>query len=121
MYEIVMPYIGGILSENSYKMLTRGTKPFVKRWMRELATAVKELDIPKSESYEVGIFGRFTDERRPDVSNLFKITLDAIEKGLGVNDKHFRAVDKGYNLGHLDPELVITIEPLGGENGLSGS
>lgn len=112
MYEVVMPYLGGILSENNYKLPSRGTKPFVKRWMRELAEAVRELDIPKSESYEIGVFGRFTDERRPDISNLFKITLDAVEKGLGVNDKHFKATDRGYKLGFLDPELVITIEPL---------
>ena len=112
-YEIVMPYIGGILSENAYKFPGgRRTKPFVRMWMRELAEKVKELDIPQCETYEVGVFGRFTDERRPDISNLFKVTSDAVEDGLGVNDKHFRLVDKGYSLGHFDPELVITIRRL---------
>lgn len=109
-YKIVMPYIGGILSENAYKWhQTKGTKPFVRLWMKELAEKVRLLNIPESKSYEVGVFGKFTDERRPDISNLFKVTSDAIEKGLGINDKHFRLVDKGYELGHLDPELVITI------------
>lgn len=111
-YKIIMPYLGGILSENAYKRKTRQTYPIVTIWMRELAKKVRELDIPRDvEYYEVGIFGRFSDERRPDISNLFKVTSDAIEDGLQVNDKHFRLSDKGYELGHIDPELVITIEP----------
>jgi len=109
---IVVPYLGGILSENAYKYSTRGTKPFVRLWMKELAEKVRQLDIPRYETYEIGVFGKFTDERRPDIPNLFKVISDAIEKGLGVNDKHFRLIDKGYELGWTDPELVITITPL---------
>lgn len=112
-YIITMAYIGGILSENAYKFRTKGTKPFVKLWMRELADKVRDLNIEKCGSYEIGVYGKFTDERRPDISNLFKIISDAIEKGLGVNDKYFRMVDKGYELGHIDPELVITIKGVG--------
>lgn len=110
-YSVTMPYIGGILSENAYKFRTRGTKPFVKLWMRELAEKVKLLEIPKVEKYEVGVFGKFSDERRPDISNLFKICMDAVAKGLDMDDKNFTAVDKGYRLGFFDPELVITIIP----------
>jgi Holliday junction resolvase RusA-like endonuclease len=115
-YKIEMPYIGGILSENAYKWKTRGTKPFVKIWMRELANKVRDLDIPIVDRYEVGVYGKFTDERRPDISNLFKVIGDALEEGMGINDKHFRLMDKGYSLGHIDPELVITIVP-GGTGG----
>ena len=109
-YPIVMPYLGGILSENAYKFRTRRTKPIVIIWMRELAEKVRLLDIPKCESYEIGVSGKFTDERRPDISNLFKVTSDAIEKGLDVNDKFFKMKDEGYELGYLDPELLITIK-----------
>lgn len=108
-YVLVMPYIGGILSENAYKFQTRGTKPFVKLWMRELAEKARELEVPRCKVYEVGVFCRFRDERRPDTSNLFKVIGDALQKGLGVNDKHFRFVDRGYEVGWSDPELVITI------------
>jgi len=111
-YSITMPYIGGILSENAYKFKTRGTKPFVKLWMCELAEKVRLLETPKVEKYEVGVFGRFSDERRPDIPNLFKIVLDAVAKGLDINDKNFTAKDNGYKLGFFDPELVITVEPL---------
>ena len=109
-YSVTVPYIGGILTDNAYKFQTRGTRPIVKMWMKELASKVKELGIPEAASYKVGVFGKFTDERRPDISNLFKCISDAIEKGLGINDKHFLMQDMGYELGHFDPELVITIE-----------
>jgi len=112
-YSVTMQYIGGVLSENSYKFKTRGTKPFVKLWIRELAEKVRLLEVPKVEKYEVGIFGKFSDERRPDVPNLFKIVLDAVAKGLDINDKNFTAKDNGYSLGFFDPELVITIVPEG--------
>lgn len=109
-YVIEMPYIGSILSDNSYKLPTRGTKPFVKRWMRELADKVRALDIPESDRYQIGVRGLFLDERRPDISNLFKVISDSVQRGLGVNDKHFRLIDGGYETGHLDPKLVITVE-----------
>lgn len=113
-YKVMVPYIGGILSENTYKFhLTSGTKPVVKRWMRDLAEKVQELQIPKSDSYEIRLFGKFTDDRRPDLSNLHKVIGDAIEKGLGANDKNFLFVDVGVSLGHVDPELEITIVPTG--------
>lgn len=112
-HKVTMSYIGGILSENAYKFQTRGTKPFVKLWMNELADKVRELPVDKSDTYEIRLFGKFWDERRPDLSNLHKVIGDALEKGLGVNDKHFLFVDEGVSLGHIDPELVITIRGLG--------
>ena len=116
-YKITMPYIGGLLSDNSYKVLNKGTKPIVNIWKRELAQRVEELDIPEADAYEVVVFGRFTDERRPDVPNLFKVILDGLKKtnrwrGLGLDDKHIHPRDGGYSLGHLDPEIDITIRPL---------
>ena len=116
-YEIVMPYIGGILSDNAYKYATRGTKPIVKFWKKELAERAQALDIPQAEEYEVQVFGKFADERRPDIANLFKVIGDGLKKtrdysGLGTDDKHFKFKDMGYELGHLDPELEITIIPM---------
>ena len=109
-YKIVMPYIGGILSENSYKYLTKRTKPYVRYWMRGLKEKVEALDVPKAGSYEIRLYGRFTDERStPDLSNLHKVIGDALEEGLQINDKHFRFIDEGYSLGHFDPQLEITI------------
>lgn len=110
-YVVEMAYIGGILSENAYKMANRRTRPFVRRWMNELTEKVRRLDVPSASSYIISVTGRFTDERRPDVSNLFKVISDAIQPGLGVNDKFFRMLDNGYSLGFVDPTLIIEIQP----------
>ena len=112
-----MPYIGGILTDNAYKYLTRGTKPIVRLWKKELAGKAQALNIPQAEEYEIEVYGRFTDERRPDIANLFKVIGDGLKKtrdyyGLGTDDKHFLLKDMGYELGHLDPEIEITIRPV---------
>ena len=116
-FKVVMPYLGGILSDNNYKFLNKATKPIVTIWRKELAQKVEALDIPEVEEYEVEVYGRFLDERRPDIPNLFKVILDGLKKtkmykGLGVDDKHIHPRDAGYKLGYQDPEIVITIWPL---------
>lgn len=118
-YKIVMPYLGGILSDNAYKYATRGTKPIVNIWKRELAGKAQALNIPESKDYIIEVYGRFTDDRRPDLPNLFKVIGDGLKKtknylGLGVDDKLFRFRDIGFELGKFDPEIVITIKPIGG-------
>ncbi len=113
-YTFCMPYIGGILSKNAYQFPTRGTKTPVRRWMQELATKIRDSHIPFFLKYIVGVRGEFLDERRPDIPNLFGVVADAVQDGLGVNDKHFTLVDNGYITGIFPPQLVITIE--GDEN-----
>lgn len=108
-YQFHTPYFGE-LSENSYKLPNRATKPHVRKWMNHLAEAVRAAHVPTSPRYVVGVRGHFSDGRRPDISNLFKVALDAVQDGLGVNDKFFQARDDGYETGYLKPELVITIE-----------
>lgn len=116
-YKIVMPYIGGILSDNNYKFSNKATKPIVNMWKRELAKKAEALGIEDVEEFEVEIFGRFTDERRPDVPNLFKIILDGLkktktQKGLSVDDKHIHPKDVGYELGFIDPTIEVRIRPI---------
>jgi Holliday junction resolvase RusA-like endonuclease len=110
MFQVSMPYIGGVLSDNNYKLPTRGTKWVVKKWMLELEEKTRGLEVPVADGYKIGVRGLFSDERRPDISNLFKVIADAVKRGLGVDDKHFRMMDLGYTTGHLEPELIITIE-----------
>jgi len=114
-YKIVMPYIGGILTDNNYKIgkQRKRTHPMVRMWMNELAEKVREQNIPKANFYEVGLFGHYYDERRPDNTNLFKVLADALkaEDALDVDDKWFRLSDKGYELGYFEQELIIEIEP----------
>ena len=116
-----MPYIGRNLSENYYKIVGRGgrrtnkTRPEVVLWMNQLADLVREHP-DHAEFYgngiEVKLWGRFKDERCPDLNNLHKVIADALEAGLGVNDRHLRFIDKGYTTGHPFPRLDMEIEPL---------
>jgi hypothetical protein len=103
---IIMPYIGGVLSKNSYKFPNGGTKPVVKHWMNDLAC---QLDHQDGGFYEVRVHGRFTSNVRPDMQNLFEVISDAVQRGLGVNDKNFTLVDAGYSTGHIRQHLVITV------------
>ena len=115
-YKITMPYLGGILSDNNYKYLNKATKPIVNMWKRSLAQEAEQLHIPSAEEYQVSVFGKFTDERRPDIPNLFKVILDGLKIrkgyyiGLGVDDKHIHPRDGGYSLGWTSPVIVITIK-----------
>lgn len=111
---IIMPYIGGVLSVNRYKIRGRGghptnkTKPEVEIWMTQLADKVKGLGFGSDTVIELK--GHFSDDRVPDLHNLHKVIGDAIKEGLGVDDKDFRFVDIGYSTGYSKPELEITLK-----------
>ncbi len=104
-----MPYIPEI-SKNSCKFPRGGIKPHVRNWMNDLSLKIADANIPQLGQYVVGIHGRFLSEVRPDIPNFFDIVLDAVQNGLEVNDKFFRARDDGYETGYVKPELIITIE-----------
>jgi len=111
--KIIMPYIGRVLSVNYYKVVGRGgvktnrTKPETERWMGELADKVRGL--PFGSNLTIKLFGKFRDERVPDLSNLHKVIADAVAEGLGVDDKDFKFVDLGYETGCLRPVLEIEL------------
>ena len=114
-YKVVMPYIGGRLSVNAMKIVRRGRRthrnfPEVDDWIFELASKVEYLRDKLKLPIRVKLFGKFRDERHPDLHNLHKIIGDALERGLGVNDKYMLISDEGFELGHENQELVITLE-----------
>jgi Holliday junction resolvase RusA-like endonuclease len=109
-YKIEMTYIGGILSKNAYK-IGRGTKPEVKRWMKELEEKSRGLMIlGRHQEVEVGVFGYFWDGKRPDIHNLFEVVADALKKGLGVDDRYFKMITDGWECGHKNQRLIIRIK-----------
>lgn len=113
-----MPYIGGCLSVNHYKYRTKGgifpsiyTRKDVKDWMDMLGWLIKSQHIEDWKlPLKVTCDGTFKDKRsQPDLSNLSKVILDAIEETTGVNDRDMRWHD-GIVTIDKNPELVITIE-----------
>lgn len=110
---VVMPYIGGVLSVNAYKVrgrsgvATNKTKRAVELWMNELTEKVKGFE--HSGSVTVSLFGKFIDDRAPDLDNLAKVILDAIKVGIELDDKYIKFVALGYDTGYERPVLEITL------------
>ena len=105
---VTMPYLAEV-SKNSHKWRkTRGTKASVKSWMNLLA--IRAEPAKGFQKYNIGVKGFFWSENRPDMQNLTEVISDALQEGLGVNDKHFRFRDDGYELGYSDQRLEISIE-----------
>jgi len=104
---IEISYPGSVISCNHYKY--KGgiyTKKEAKAWMVELGWTVKQLDLNEWRlPLHVTCSGRFKDKRStPDLSNLAKVTLDAIAEVCDVNDKHMRWHDGTVEYG--EPALL---------------
>lgn len=114
-YQVTMPYIGGCLSVNSMKIVRGGrrthrNRPEVDGWMSKLASKVSFLGGKLEPPITVRLFGKFRDNRHPDLDNLFKAVCDGLKRGLDIDDRHFIPVSEGFELGNGEQELVITLE-----------
>lgn len=112
--KVEMPYIGGVLSENHYRGRRRDGNFYVRRevrdWMEELGWLIKTSHIGEwALPLTVKCDGRFKNtHQQPDLSNLSKVVLDAIEEITVVNDRDMRWQDGGVSYG--EPALLtITI------------
>ena len=113
---VQMPYIGGVLSVNHYKIPgTYRTRPEVSAWMEALGLQMKLLinrtGAMVQQPPTIMVSGRFCDRRStPDLANLHKVIGDALEGVIGDNDREFRFVDEGYQLVKaLDPLVIIRV------------
>ena len=112
-----MDYIGSSLSVNGCWIRGRGGvrtnvyKPEVEYWMCVLADKAKELSIPDlTPQVYIVMSGRFKDERRPDMDNLWKVTLDALKMGLGIDDKYFSSSQGEVIIDWIsEPALLLEI------------
>ena len=79
--------------------------------MDELGWLIKSSHIEEWElPLRVRCDGVFKDKRsQPDLSNLSKVILDAIEETTGVNDRDMRWEDGDVSYGD-EPRLTITIK-----------
>lgn len=104
-----MAYFGE-LSVNRYKIgRTKFTSPKVKKWMAVLASVIRGFSEDLELPITIKLAGNFKDERYPDLSNLHKVIGDAVEMGLGINDKYYKFVDGDVTLGALTPTVEIEI------------
>ena len=109
---VEMDYPGSVISVNHYKY--RGgiyTKPEAKAFMEELGWKLKAYHI---EDWKLPLTvicdGIFKYKRsQPDLSNLSKIILDAIEEVTGINDRDMRWQDGDVSYND-EPRLIITIK-----------
>jgi Holliday junction resolvase RusA-like endonuclease len=111
-----MPYPGRVISVNHYRGRTRDGRDYVKAdaasWMEMLGWCIKTSHLEDwKPPLEVTCSGEFKDGRStPDLSNLSKCVLDAIQETTGVNDRDMRWRDGTREItGTAVPELVITI------------
>lgn len=110
--KIAIDYPGSIISSNHYKHYGGiYTKPEAKAFMEELGWKVKAYHIEDwKRPLHVTCSGVFKDKRsQPDLSNLSKVILDAIQEATRVNDRDMRWHD-GQVLYGSNPVLMITIE-----------
>ena len=111
-----MDYIGKVLSVNHFKYgLTIYTRKEVKTWMEVLGWRIKASHIEEWRlPLKVRCDGIFKNRAaQPDLSNLSKVILDAIEETTGVNDRDMRWEDGDVSYG--PPMLWITISEAKGE------
>ena len=105
-------YPGAVISVNHYKYRGRYTRSEAKAWMDALGWQIKQAHIEDWKlPLEVTCSGQFRDARSaPDLSNLAKVALDAIEEVSGVNDRDMRWHDGDRVIKNdEEPKLIITI------------
>jgi len=113
---VEMPYPGSVISVNHYRGRTRQGGEFVRAdaqaWMDMLGWQLKmahleDWKLPLSVRCD-GVFKDFRSA--PDLSNLSKVTLDAIQEVSGVNDKDMRWHDGERIIDNAkEPTITITI------------
>jgi Holliday junction resolvase RusA-like endonuclease len=114
---IGIPYPGAVISVNHYRGRSKDGGEYVKAeakaWMDALGWLLKSYHVEDWRlPLHVTCSGMFQDAAHaPDLSNLSKCTLDAIEEVTGVNDRNFRWHD-GSLIYKKDerPEIIIEIK-----------
>jgi hypothetical protein len=84
-----------------------------REWMDELGWSIKVMHVEEWPlPLEVRCSGTFRSKREaPDLSNLSKVTLDAIQEVTGLNDRGFRWHDgQRLIIKNAEPVLTITIK-----------
>lgn len=110
-------YPGAVITVNHYRGRRAAGGEYVKEearlWMDALGWMIKASHVEEwRQPLHVCCSGRFLAKNRaPDLSNLSKCTLDAIQAVSGVNDRHMRWHDGDRVIdGSQAPAIFITIK-----------
>ena len=112
--QVVMVYVPSC-SKNAYKFRDGRIKPEVRQWMNDLAWMIsawsKSCKFEWKPPLKVLISGTFKDGRAcPDVHNFVTVIADAIEEGLGINDRDYAIETELPNIDPtVEPRIAITI------------
>ena len=107
---VMIDYPGDVISVNHYQYKNFHIKKEAKAWMDELGWLLKKHHLEDWKlPLRVECSGKFKNKRhQPDLSNLSKCSLDAIEEATGVNDRDMRWVDGEVSYGE-PPTLLFEI------------
>ena len=112
--QIVMVYVPSC-SKNAYKFRDGSIKPEVRQWMDDLAWMISAWSrgegVTCTPPLKVLISGTFKDGRScPDVHNFVTVIADAIQEGLGINDREYAIETVLPNIDpSVEPRISITI------------
>ncbi len=117
-FTIPMDYPGWSISKNG--LWNGGNRRFgmnkeARRWKDDLAAAVRSylqlngILVPQAPVHvEVG--ARFYDRTMAlDLHNLSEIVCDAVQDGIGIDDKHFTFSTREPEFAHMMPEIRVSI------------
>ena len=101
-------------SKNRYKTRDGFIRRDVRKWMGELATALSMQmnavgGLRMKPPVKVKIEGEFRDKRMPDLQNFVDIVADAVQEGIGIDDRYF-SVETGQPHVGKKPCIVVTVE-----------
>jgi len=102
-------------SKNSYKLRNGVIKSAARNWMDDLAWMVKQWSnscgIELEPPVTIRIGGIFKDKRNcPDTHNFIIIIADAIQEGLGINDRNFKIECDIPEINPLKtPRIIVTV------------
>lgn len=101
------------LSVNYYRTKDGRVKSDVKQWRDELAFIIKAnmnaQDLEFKTPLKVRVDGQFKDKRSmPDLHNLLKVVCDAVEKGLGIDDRQYFTETGQPEVGP-EPKVIVAI------------
>lgn len=110
----VVMYYNPNCSKNAYKTRDGYIKSDVRRWMDDLAWMIaawsRSCGVEWKAPIKVLISGTFKDHRVPDTQNFVDVVADAIQEGLGINDREYSIETIPPSVdGEVEPRISITV------------